>query len=517
MTPYLAAYLARLAKEAALRADVQLQPHQERARRKVESGGSLLIAHKPGLGKGLSSVAGIESLRRRGQTRRTLVLAPAGLRENFAAGTIGKFTTDRVVRVDRLPEGGVKFPEAEYYVASYDRFRKDPEGLLRATGADSAILDEVHNARNPSTHLYRSLMSVRPQLRTVVGLTGSPMSNKPEDLVPIMDIVHGPGGHGLGTPSQFRQRYVQRKTRKKFFLFGPKVEKVKIRHGKELKARLRGKVDFVPQEQVEHLMPRRALEVVDVPMSPHQKRLYSFAMGQLNPITRYKVERGLPVGKHEAQHIFAMIAQARQASNSIHTLDRSVTPETSALATPKLRRVIDDTVAHLSTVPDGQAVLTTNLVHGGVDVLVAGLRARGIEPAIFIGKGNRGVTEKIRQQAVSDYKAGKKKVIVLSGAGSEGLSLDNTTFVGMVDGHWNPERITQTEARGRRIGGQAHRPREARQVQVRRYRSILPQNWFTKALVGKKHSTDEWLYSTAERKDELNAAVRKLLQELEEE
>ena len=44
--------------------------------------------------------------------------------------------------------------------------------------------------------------------------------------------------------------------------------------------------------------------------------------------------------------------------------------------------------------------------------------------------------EKARQQDVDDYNAGKKKVILISSAGGEGLDLPNTTMVASLDGHW---------------------------------------------------------------------------------
>ena len=94
---------------------------------------------------------------------------------------------------------------------------------------------------------------------------------------------------------------------------------------------------------------------------------------------------------------------------------------------------------------------------GGVDVLVAGLRARGIDPAVFVGKGTtvdgNKVTGISRQQGIKDYMGGKKRVIVLSGAGAEGLDLKNSTAFYSLDGHFNPERIIQAEGAGKRLEG----------------------------------------------------------------
>ena len=146
-------------------------------------------------------------------------------------------------------------------------------------------------------------------------------------------------------------------------------------------------------------------------------------------------------------------------------------------------------------------------------MIEAGLKKRGIEYGKFIGKGQKGVTEDTRQKAVDDYVAGKKKVIIITGAGAEGLSLGNTTLVMLADGHYNPERISQAEARGVRAGGQAHRAPEKRKVEVRRYVSTVPKNfWQTMFFRKPEKSVEQFVYMTADRKRRLNRQLRDVLQ-----
>jgi len=507
-------FLAGLSKRAALKPDVVLQPHQERARRKMETGsGSLAVFHGTGLGKGLTAISGVERLRQRGRAGRVLVVTPASLRANFAQDTIGKFTDSSVLTIGKAPKKPL--PASDYYVASYARFRRNPQQLLAATGADTLVLDEVHRARNPKSKLYRALMSTRPQIRNVVGLTGSPVSNKPADLVPIMDIVHGQRGHGLGTQGGFTQRYVGTKKVRKHRFFGPSTLVPAVKQEKRLKRELAGKIDYVPHSAVADKLPRELTETIQVPMSPHQKKLYSFALNQVDPISRYRIERGLPMGKEQARHVFARLLQARQASNAVHTLDRRFTPAMAAEATPKVRQVLDDALTHLETTPDGQVVMYTNFIQGGADTLIAGLRARGVDPAIFIGKGR--IKGHDRQQAVRDFRSGKRRVIVVSGAGAEGISLDNATMFQSLDGHFSPAILLQAQARARRMHGLAHRPPEERQVIIRHYQSILPRTWVDKALLrrrSKTQSTDEWVAQVARKKDEMNETLRAVMEEV---
>ena len=186
----------------------------------------------------------------------------------------------------------------------------------------------------------------------------------------------------------------------------------------------------------------------------------------------------------------------------------------AAKRTPKIKRILDDVQQHIETTPDAQIIIYTNIVHGGVDVIEAGLKERGVKYGKFIGKGQKGVTEQTRQQAVNDYIEGKNKVIIITGAGAEGLSLGNTTLVALADGHYNPERIAQAEARGIRAGGLSHRPQEQRKVQVRRYVSTVPRGFFDKLFFrpGEK-SVEQFVYLTADRKQRLNRQMRDILQE----
>ena len=193
----------------------------------------------------------------------------------------------------------------------------------------------------------------------------------------------------------------------------------------------------------------------------------------------------------------------------------------SAKKTPKVNKVLEDTAQHLKKNKDGKVVLYSTLIRGGVDVLSAGLKEKGIDHALFVGKGTavgkNKVTGSVRQAGIKDFQEGKKKVIILSGAGAEGLDLPNATAFYALDGHFNPERILQAEARARRLGGQAHRKEEKRVVDVRRYRSTAPKSktpGFFGKLIGRKapRTTDQWMYATAKRKHQQNKELYETLE-----
>ena len=160
-------------------------------------------------------------------------------------------------------------------------------------------------------------------------------------------------------------------------------------------------------------MPRKDLKNVDVEMSPDQFKLYQLSLNKLGPLKERITRRDPNITVKDARNLFGQITQARQLANSIHTGRKNVTPKQSAALSPKVKRVLDDTVQHLQEKPDHKVVLYSNLVRGGVDVLSAGLRSRGIDHAVFVGKGTEiggnKITGVVRQKGVQDYKKGKKK------------------------------------------------------------------------------------------------------------
>ncbi len=510
-----------------LRAGVEFRPHQEDAIKKlVRQNGNLLLSHPVGSGKTVTAIGGFDRLRSLGMAKRALIVTPASLRKNFTEEGVHKFTHDRIAQfgnAEEIAKGLGRHvddpdPTATYHVVSYDIFRNDPEKYIKAAGADTVIYDELHKIKNIGI-TGKALKEARPHHRNFIGLTGSIVSNTPADLVPLVDAMTN-GQHQLGTKENFERRFM--------------TEDGKLQNQVVVRMLLNPYIHHVDASTGGGTMPRKIVETVKVDMTPEQQELYQYVVGKMDPVTALKFRFGSSKLKtNDVNNIFNKMTQARQVSNAIHTVNKSVTLSESAQRSPKIKRVLDDVEQHLRETPDGQVIIYSNMIQGGVDVLSQGLKDRGLDHGLFLGKGQPGSTEQSRTQAVADYQAGKKKIIVLSSAGGEGLNLGNTTFVANVDGHFNPEKINQAEARGVRAGGQAHRPEAERQVVVRRYVTrvplsktqvardtmnlVSPSMMINRVMDGqpllynpirRERSPDEWAYEVAGTKDERNKQLR---------
>jgi len=491
------------AKVSALKPFVKLRPHQEEAIQFIqENDGRGLLAHGTGSGKTLSGIAAFETLREDNKAERALVITPASLQENFEQEGVKKFTNSSV----SMGADG----KSDYQIMSLSKFRRDPHKALQDAKADTIIVDEIHRAKNKQSVTNKALREVTMDVKNFIGMTGSFVSNHPKEVVPLLDAISPE--HSMGSERGFKKTYTKQEQIKGGFLKGPRT-RTELQKKKVLAPELSKYLHFLGHEDLVNDMPAIHKEDIHVEMSPEQTRLYKYTLGKLSRKQRRAIRLGLPTNQSEAQHIFAAITKARQVSNSISTHKKDMTLEQSSEETPKIRRVMDDVEAHLKRTPDGQAVVYSNLVQGGADVLQAGFKNRGITPGIFAGGGALGgtVTKETRSKAVADFNKGKKKVIILTPAAGEGISLNNATAFFQVDRHYNPERNEQAIARGRRMGGQAHRKPEDRKLEVKRYFSN-PLPTLTQRLFGtSEKGIDSWIDSVAIEKDRLNTDLRKVV------
>ena len=497
-----------------LKKDVKIMPHQKAAEAKaLANDGQILITHGMGLGKTLTSIDIADKLIQEGKAHSVLAVVPASLRTNFSNNGIKKYTNDKVTVFGSVMEDNAhiydKVPKTKYYVVSYDMFKKDPDEYLDKTHADTLIVDEMHNFRNPNTENYKQMARIRGRVRNFIGLTGTPLNNDPYDIVPLINIVSN-GRHHLGkNKKDFKLKFIQsvpeydmhwRKT-------GKTTESIK---NKDILAKELGK--YISHATTEDLnkndVPKKVVQNIDVEMSPLQQEQYKFVMRRVPYAVREQIRKGLPINRKEAVHILPMLQQARNVMNGVHYLNKNISLRESSFRTPKIKKALDDIQQHLRETPDGQVIVHSHMLEGGIDVISAGLKARHIPHVIFTGKN----TQKEKEQAVKAYNSRKVPVILISSAGMTGLNLPNTTMHVALDPHYNPAVIDQIEARGIRAGGQKNRKPQDRRVLVRRYRSVTPETWYNKLGIGTKDtSVDEWMYGLASNKQDLNNQVDKII------
>jgi len=474
-----------------LKAGVKLTDDQEQFLSFIEKNKGVGISASPvGSGKTLSMLAATLNLRAKGKAGKAIVLVPAGLRTNFETegkrftnaklGVIG--TKDEIASNPKMDV--TKMGDKDFYVVSYDMFKQNPKAYLAATGADTVIADEMHRAKDPSTELARTIREIRPHIKNFVGATATPAMNDPFEAVSLINAI----SQKKMSPAQFQKEFYERKADGfmdwLFGLFGHE------KHGpiegfKNQKAlgRFVGAAYHFSEPELKDV-PKKKVDVVKVPMTREQTNMYKAILNkQLTAVERNILEKSEMVPEKVLQRIVNKTMAARQLSNNVGYPLGEINVE----KTPKALSMIIDASKELKQNPKAQIIMYSNFIDNGTNVLESALQKSRIPYARFTGRDPKTVREK----AVADYNDGKVKVIVISGAGSEGLNLPNTTLIQMGEGNYNPEKITQTEGRGIRRGGLSYLPPEKRVVRVKRYVAVPDDD---------SMSVDEKIYDIAAKK-----------------
>lgn len=482
-----------------LKEGVQLTPSQIDFIKFInEKNGIGIAAWKAGAGKTLGTIASFLDMRKAGKAKKAIVLVPANLRENFAVQGVQKFTTATVGIIGtkqeaQNPEFNVEqMGEKDFYVISHDMFRENPDYYLKITGADTIIFDEMQRVRNPRSILNDVIEKAGSKVQNFIGATASPAMNRPFEAIELRNVI-----------SSKEERISEKQFQRKFLKRAPKDfwERVRSVFGGETTGPV---VGFKAKEELRQLlgssfhfakgnikgMPKKEVTTIEVPMTPMQEKSYKDILKQKLTKREMRIlEKGHLYPDKELVPILNKIMAVRQLSNNARWVEGLDAPEAAA-SSPKILRMARDAAMHLNRNPKGKIIIYSNFIASGTKLMEAALAQRGIPFVTFYGKGQKGVTDKQRRGSIKSYRASKARVIIMSGAGSEGLSLPNTTMHMTMDPHYNPERIVQSEGRGIRRGGQAYLPPEKRRVQVRRYVSV-PREGF---------SIDQSIYQIAAKK-----------------
>lgn len=470
-------------KMALLRPDVKLGPHQlQLVERSRKIPGGQIANWRTGGGKTPGSIAVAED--RGGET---LVITPAALRSNYQ-DSIRRFTTD-----DR---------HGKYHVMSFEQFSKDPEGHVARFKPNTVILDEVHRVRNPGK-ARKSIELVRSKIPYMIGNTASLVNNRPEELVPIVNLVAGKTIYE--GPTDFAKQHLGTKKVRAPGLLGllgirkgSAVEVIKNKSA--LKKNLSPYVHrFSGDSKFQSNFPDVVDEVKYVEPTAKQKKIMDGIM-KANPDLAYKIKMNLPPSKSELKSMNAFSVAMRQASNNPAEFDTTISD--SVAESPKFQAMIKDQLEMSKADKNFRSVIYSNFLSSGVKPVTNRLSDKGVATGVFSG----GLTDRMRKKMVDDYNSGKIKTLGISPAGGEGLDLKGTKLIQMTEDHWNPERRRQVSGRGARFKSHSHLPVDERKLVVRDY--VLrnkPSLWHKiPGTAGPESTIDQWIRARRQEKQDLN-------------
>ncbi len=183
-----------------------------------------------GLGKTAITLTAVNDLRyNRFQVRKVLVIAPKKVAEDTWTREVDKWDHLKLLRV--IPVLGTEKKRikalnspGDVYVLSRDNVQWLVEYYRNSWPFDMVVVDELSSFKNPSAKRFKKLCLVRPHIKRMVGLTGTPAPNGLMDLWAQVFLLDS-GQRLESTVSAYREHYFQpdQRNRERVFNYMPKI------------------------------------------------------------------------------------------------------------------------------------------------------------------------------------------------------------------------------------------------------------------------------------------------------
>jgi len=372
------------------------------------AGGRALIVDEMGLGKTVEALAALQAL----QAFPALVVVPASLKLNWEREA-KKWLPGKSVQVLQNGEAST----ADVVVTNYDRLKKQLDAL-KARGFQAVILDESHFVKNRKAQRTEAAKEIARGAKCRLLLTGTPILNRPIELVTQLDILGRLGEFGGFWP--FVKKYCGAAQGS----YG--WDMTGASNLEELNTRLRAScyIRRLKSEVLKELPPKQRSML---PMEVSNRAEYDKAEQNLIAWIRANM------GDEKARA--ALRAQALVEINTLKGLT----------AKGKIKAVIEWVESFLET---GQPLVIFGHLHSTIDALAEAF------PQAAVLRGEDSI--EVRQKAVDRFMQDESCNLFIGSmlAGGLGLTLTKASNVAFVELGWNPAQHNQAEDRVHRIGQQ---------------------------------------------------------------
>ncbi len=405
---------------------VPLYPYQAEGALFAVRAGRALIGDDMGLGKTVQAIAAAEILARHFGVSKVLVICPTSLKYQWQS-EIKRFAG----RDSHVIAGGRAHRQKEYQqedfckITNYEKLQPDLD-LIAAWGPELVIVDEAQRVKNWNTIAARALKRIDSPYAVV--LTGTPLENKLEELISIVQFVDQ---HRLGPTWKLLHEHQLKDEVGRVTGYtgldkiGQTLAPIMIR---------RRKSDVLTQ------LPERTDQTLLVPMTEPQLVFHQENADTVAKIVqRWRKMRFL--SDKDQRRLTCALQNMRMSCNSTYLLDHETDHGVKA---DELAALLDN----LFEQPDSKAVVFSQWTRTQ-DIVIRRLQARGIGYVSFHG----GVPAEKRPALVDQFREDPKcRVFLSTDAGATGLNLQHASILINMDLPWNPALLEQRIGRIHRIG-----------------------------------------------------------------
>lgn len=435
-----------------------------------------VLANDPGAGKTASTIRTLVELTRRGESVfPALVVCPDSVKIAWCR-EFARWWPGIVVQVvgGTAPQRRKQLTtKAHVYVVNYETLRshsrlapygstalrrcvecggEDPktsvatcqvhERELNKIPFRTAIADECHRVKDPSTQQSRALKAAARGAEIRYALTGTPIANSVVDLWSILNFIDP-----VEWPS--KTRWMDRMVDMTFNVFGGiVVSGIKPERMSEFEATVYPRMRRVTKEVVLPFLPPVVTERRDVEMSPKQRKAYTEMATNMIAL----MDNGdLLVATSPLTASLRLLQLASSYGELKVSWENGKRVEKLMLTAPSSK--IDAFINDLDDF-SGSAVIVFAVSKQLIMLLSAALDRHDVPHRIIVG----GQLDVDRQTAIDDFQAGRVKMILVTlAAGGTGITLTAADTAVYLQRSWSMLDMEQASGRYHRIGSEKHK------------------------------------------------------------
>ncbi|TDN69711.1 DEAD/DEAH box helicase [Paraburkholderia sp. BL10I2N1] len=405
---------------------VPLYPYQAEGALFAVRAGRALICDEMGLGKTIQAIAAAEILARHFGVSRVLVVCPTSLKYQWQSEIL-RFSG----RTSRVIGGSVVHRQSEYAeedfckITNYEKLKSDLD-IIAAWAPELVIVDEAQRIKNWNTIASKALKCIDSPYAVV--LTGTPLENKVEELVSIVQFVDQ---HRLGPTWKLLHEH-QVKDEAGRVTGYTRLEKINQTLAPIMIRRRKS--------EVLRQLPNRTDQNLLVPMTEMQMAYHAENADVVAKIVqRWRKTKFL--SDQDQRRLTCALQNMRMSCNSTYLLDQETDHGVKA---EELATLFECLFAQ----PEAKAVVFSQWTRTH-EIVIRRLKKLGIGYISFHG----GVPSEKRTALVERFRDDPDcRVFLSTDAGSTGLNLQHASTLVNMDLPWNPAVLEQRIARIHRMG-----------------------------------------------------------------